>query len=345
MKKYTISICHSMRPSIGGMSKQAILHKSMLEEIGLNVIEICTNALTPFKFSTLCKMFMNTDKFNFLHIHASSYWGFLPVFYGLLSKKIRGGKIVLTYHGGMFKDFYKRYKILIDPILNQIDYINVPTKFLENEFKKNGFEEVTLISTVVSRNFMINAISFQREKIQPIFLVTRSFEPIYNIMMAVKAFEIILKKYPDAKLLLVGNGSEKNRIKEYINLKKIRNIKFTGQINHRHIVKYYLFSSIYLNPTNEDNSPASILEAYASGLSVVSTNVGGLPFIIEEGKTGYLVSKNDFNSMALKSIKLLDGSYSFKRLITRQREFVKKHNSYSSVKKSVASLYTKIIDE
>lgn len=334
-----------MRPSIGGISKQAVLHKSMLEDAGFKVKEICTKTLTPFKFSTLCKMFMSAGHFKILHIHASSYWGFLPVFYGLLSKKIRGGKIVLTYHGGMFKDFYKRYKFLIKSLLIQIDYINVPTKFLGNEFKKNGFEEVTQISTVVSRKFMNSAMSFERENIKPVFIVTRSFEPIYNILMAVKAFEIILKKYPYAKLLLLGDGSEKESIKEYVNLEKIRNVKFIGQINHRNIVKYYLFSSIYLNPTNEDNSPASILEAYASGLSVVSTNVGGLPYIIEEGKTGYLVSRNDFNTMALKSIKLLDGNYSFKNLVTRQREFVKTHNSYSSVKKSVLSLYSKIMDE
>ena len=85
----------------------------------------------------------------------------------------------------------------------------------------------------------------------------------------------------------------------------MQNVVFTGQLQNHKVIQLLQSSDVMINPTNVDNMPISILEAMAVGLPIVSTNVGGVPFLLENEVDGILVAKNDHNALADATISIL----------------------------------------
>src|SRR5690606_5008813 len=83
-------------------------------------------------------------------------------------------------------------------------------------------------------------------------------------------------------------------------------VNFTGKLKKKEWIKLSTAYDIFINTSDIDNTPVSVIEAMALGLPVVSTNIGGIPYLIEEGKTGLLVNPNDPEAMAKKIISLLN---------------------------------------
>ena len=96
-------------------------------------------------------------------------------------------------------------------------------------------------------------------------------------------------------------GPDKDGMKP--NLKKIANLKnlnveFAGKLSKKKWVKYSEQYDIFLNTTHYDNTPISVIEAMALGLPVISTNVGGIPFLLKDRQTALLVADNDIQAMS-----------------------------------------------
>src|SRR5947207_3056973 len=124
----------------------------------------------------------------------------------------------------------------------------------------------------------------------PHVVVTRNLEPIYDIPTALRAFATIRNQYPDARLSVAGSGplrGDLERVAESLHIADA--VTFTGRLDNEQLPELYRSANLMLNPSTVDNMPISILEALASGIPVVSTNVGGVPFVVEEGTTALLV--------------------------------------------------------
>ena len=98
-------------------------------------------------------------------------------------------------------------------------------------------------------------------------------------------------------------GPDKNNMKfellKYCKNTKVDNsITFTGRLNSSEWIKLSQKCNFFINTTSVDNTPLSVIESMALGIPVISTNVGGLPFLIKNKKNGYLVEKGDYKSMA-----------------------------------------------
>ena len=89
-------------------------------------------------------------------------------------------------------------------------------------------------------------------------------------------------------------------------LQLIRDVDFRGRVNPARMNELYDEAHIYLNSSNIDNMPGSILESFASGVPVVSTSAGGIKCIVAHEQTGLLVPKNDHEAMASWAIRLLE---------------------------------------
>jgi len=85
-----------------------------------------------------------------------------------------------------------------------------------------------------------------------------------------------------------------------------RRASFTGRVEHDEITRHYSASDIYLNASKIDNQPLSILEAFACGLPVVTTDAGGIPDIVTDENTGFLVPVGDHEALASRALKLLE---------------------------------------
>src|SRR5690606_185979 len=100
-------------------------------------------------------------------------------------------------------------------------------------------------------------------------------------------------------------------------------VKFTGKLKKKEWIKLSAYYDIFINSSDIDNTPVSVIEAMTLGLPVVSTNVGGIPFLIEDGITGLLVNPNDPEGMAGKINSLLEDPAKARLLAAHGRERIK----------------------
>lgn len=304
-------------PPYGGMAIQLQTMAENLKKDGFNVTVIKANQDIPpfcknlkgirtvinfiFYINTLLKNIPSTDV---VYILASSHlYFFAIVMPAVLLSNFYKKKTFINYRGGGPQDFFKKFRPLVRYIMKQTK-ITVPSGYLEKVIK----DYLELNSYIVPNIAYLDLFSYrERNPLKPYFLCTRHFEPMYNIPCVVKAFKIITKKFPEAKLGLVGDGPERKKIVNLVKQLGINDkVKFYGKLPHKELPKIYDNYDIFINASNIDNFPGSIVEAFAAGLPVVSTNPGGIPYLVEDGKTGLLVNINNYEALAKKAIFLLE---------------------------------------
>ncbi|CAM3647393.1 glycosyltransferase family 4 protein [Flavobacterium gelidilacus] len=170
-------------------------------------------------------------------------------------------------------------------------YVNVaPSSYLLDKFKSEGFDNIIFIPNSID----LNAYVFKtRAIIQPKLLWVRAFAAIYNPKMAVEVLKLLKEKYPEATLKMVGpdkDGSLRTTKKfaESLNLE----VNFTGKLSKEQWTNLASEYDVFINTTHFDNTPISVLEAMALGLPVVTTNVGGIPYMLTNHKNALLINDN-----------------------------------------------------
>ena len=130
-----------------------------------------------------------------------------------------------------------------------------------------------------------------------------NFRPLKRVMDVIKTFEIIQEKCP-SKLVMVGDGIEKNKAKLYCKENGLEDkVLFLGKSNE--IDRILCFTDLFLLPSEKESFGLAALEAMIHKVPVIATNVGGLPEIIQEGVSGFLLNVGDFKGMARQGLELL----------------------------------------
>jgi glycosyltransferase involved in cell wall biosynthesis len=322
LKKREKSICliSPFPPPYGGMAIQARKISSLLRESGFNVFEVKTNPELPKGPSVIAKIkgFRTLLRlFSFLyHLHkvlphvevVYFLTGFFNFFFwvtypALILIKIHGKRVILSARGGEGGKFFRRYGILVGPILRRVDTISVPSGFLQDVFK-----EILNIEPIVIPNISdLQQFSFrERFPVQPKLLTTRNLEAMYNVACVIKAFKEVRRHFPESILGIVGDGSQRKLLEKMVRDLGLKDcVTFYGRVEHAEIQNLYNQYDFYMNASNVDNFPGSILEAFASGLPVISTSVGGIPYLVKDGVTGLLVQMNDYVALAEKVVQLV----------------------------------------
>src|SRR5690606_24148004 len=166
-----------------------------------------------------------------------------------------------------------------------------PSKYMFEEFKKRGFENLTYIPNTIE---IENDPFQQRSIISAKLLWVRSFSEIYNPLLALKIVEILKSKGMEASLCMVGPDKDGSLERCKIVAKELDlPVTFTGMLPKKEWITLSQKFNIFINTTNFDNMPVSIMEAMPLGLPIISTNVRGMPIRIEDHKDGILVPQND----------------------------------------------------
>jgi glycosyltransferase involved in cell wall biosynthesis len=130
----------------------------------------------------------------------------------------------------------------------------------------------------------------------------RAFHAIYNPVLAVEVLARIRTEYPEVRLTMIGpdkrDGSLQQAKAAAHRLGVAPAVSFRGPIPKSDVPWHLAQAGIFLNTANCDNTPVSVLEALACGLAVVSTKVGGIPFLLDHGRTALLVPPGDAAEMA-----------------------------------------------
>ena len=221
--------------------------------------------------------------------------------------------IVTTLHGTdiTLVGNHPSYKTAVTFSINKSDIVTCVSKSLKED-TINQFEikkEIKVIPNFIDINKYIiqqdlcvveNPIPFDK------FIVSHvsNFRPVKNVSNVIKVFYNIHKEI-DCKLLMIGEGPEKTKAEKMCHdLGISHRVEFLGNTNQ--VEKNLCHSDLFLLPSSTESFGLAALEAMASKVAVISSNVGGLSEINIDGKTGYVCDFNDIDSMTTKAISILN---------------------------------------
>lgn len=244
------------------------------------------------------------------HVFSASYASFLLApLPAILTARAHGRPVILNYRSGEAPDHLARSAIA-RRTLASVDLNVVPSRFLVDVFARFGVRASIIPNLVDLDRFRFRP----RAPLTPRLLSTRNFDALYNVACTLRAFRVIQDRYGDATLTLVGDGPERRRLEALAGHLALRGVAFVGRVPPTEIAQYYASHDIYVQSPNIDNMPASILEAFASGLPVVSTDAGGIGAILTHREHGLLVPLDDHIGLARGVIELLESPALAERL-------------------------------
>jgi L-malate glycosyltransferase len=246
-------------------------------------------------------LFQQLRQADVVHVFSASYTSFLLApLPAILIAKALGKPVVLNYRSGEAPDHLQRSAIA-RWALRHVDRNAVPSRYLRDVFAGFGIDSLIVPNVIALDRFPYTP----RRPLRPRLLSTRNLDGLYNVACTLRAFRRVQDVYPDASLTLVGGGTEEMRLRALAASLNLRHVTFAGRVAPEAIAAFYAAHDIYLQSPNLDNMPASVLEAFASGLPVVSTEAGGVPAILRHGEHGLLAPVNDAEALAAHVLQLL----------------------------------------
>jgi glycosyltransferase involved in cell wall biosynthesis len=197
-----------------------------------------------------------------------------------------------------------------------------PSGYLKQAFERSGFKNVVYIPNSIE----IAKYEYKlRTSFAPKLLWVRAFASIYNPNMAVKVLFELQKKYPNTILTMVGPDKDGSlqTTKDFAESMGVT-INFTGQLSKEDWWQLASQHDIFINTTHLDNTPVSVMEAMALGLLVVSTNVGGIPYLLIDKENALLVNDDDDYAMTKAILDLLVNKEKSNLLTRNARTFIEK---------------------
>ncbi|MBL8483666.1 MAG: glycosyltransferase family 4 protein [Rhodocyclaceae bacterium] len=306
-------------PPSGGMANQCRQLRDLLAAEGVSVDLVQVNApyqpawagrlrgvralfrLLPY----LANLWRACGRNDVLHLMANSGWAWhLYAAPAIWIARLRGTPIIVNYRGGEAASFFAAAPRWVHATLARADRLAVPSGYLEAVFGAMGFKSVVIPNIINLDRFKPRAAVAGQNA--PHLIVTRNLEPIYDIPTALAAFAIILREFPRARITVAGSGPERGRLEALAaELGIAPAVNFCGRVDNHDIPALYAGADLMLNPSTVDNMPISILEAFASGVPVVSTNVGGIPYVARDGHSALLVAPRAPEAMAAAALRVL----------------------------------------
>jgi len=211
----------------------------------------------------------------------------------------RAGKpYVLTLHGGALPAFARRWPGRVRRLLRSAAAVTTPSRYLWEQMRLYR-PDLRLLPNPLDIKCYPFAL---RQRPQPRLVWLRAFHRIYNPTLAPRVVALLAREFPDVHLTMVGpdkgDGSLQATRHLAVELGVADRIAWPGGVPKADVPAWLSQGDIFLNTTNVDNTPVSVLEALACGLCVVSTNVGGIPYLLEHEEDALLVPPNDLEAMA-----------------------------------------------
>lgn len=201
-------------------------------------------------------------------------------------------------HGGDFPKRMDSSRGFVDSILAHAYRVVVPSGYLHEELTKRGYSATLIPNAIPVSNYPFRL----RDPIFPRLLFVRAFSQIYQPQTALYALKEILKFYPTARLCMVGPDKDGTlgkcrRLAKELGIQQA--VTFAGHLDKASWHQLSSEYSLFINTSTKDNMPVSVIEAMALGLPVISTNPGGIRYLIDHGTNGILVNVGDFDAIAM----------------------------------------------
>ena len=317
-----VCVVGPLPPPSGGMANQCEQLVRLLRADGVSVELVCTNPpyrprwigslpvlragfrLLPY----LLHLWRAIGRAAVVHVLANSGWAWhLFAAPAIVVARWRDTPVIINYRGGNADSFLARAPRHVRRLLAAGSLRVTPSVFLQRVFARYGLSAEVVPNIIdLSRFAPVPRRSFGDA---PHLVVTRNLEEIYDIPTALRAFALIRAVLPQAQLTVAGSGPELERLQTLVGELGLGNsVRFAGRIANAAMPAVYAAADCMLNPSTVDNMPNSILEAFASGVPVVSTDAGGIPDLVQDGVTGLLVAVGDEQTMARAALRVLQST-------------------------------------
>jgi len=232
--------------------------------------------------------------------HVDVYSGPAFVWAELVCWALRRAKkpYMLTLRGGNLPAFAQRTGKRVPRLLQSTSIVTTPSAYLLEQMRPYR-QELVLLPNPLD----LSKYSFKhREHPAPKLVWLRSFHEMYNPSLAVQVVVRIAQDFPDVRLIMMGpdrgDGSFQATKKLAVKLGVADRLTFRGPVTKDEIPHLLHEGDIFLNTPRVDNTPVTVLEAMASGLCIVSTSVGGIPYLLEDECDALLVPAGEDAVMA-----------------------------------------------
>ncbi len=228
--------------------------------------------------------------------------------------RLLGKPYVLTLHGGALPTFARRWPRRVRRLLGSAAAVTSPSPFLQEEMRAYR-GDVKLCPNPLD----LGEYPFRlRTRVRPRLVWLRTFHDLYNPTLAVRVLARLKPSVRDVELLMVGPARQPESLARVRRLASQLGVEdrltIAGAIQKRDVPSWLNRADIFLNTTNVDNTPVSVMEALACGLCVVSTDAGGVRVLLRDGQLGLLVPLDDDRAMAAAVRRLLDDGELAERL-------------------------------
>lgn len=221
----------------------------------------------------------------------------IGIFYARIFRK----PSVLLFYGGKLAEEYPRWPWIYNWVFRNTTCIVAASGYIGGLIEGWGFP-VTIVPHIIKDAVWPYR---QRDELRPRLLYLRSMDADdYNPMLAIRTLKRLLPEFPDLTMTMIGKGTGRAELEEVVERENLP-VTFMQNVEHDDLIKVIAEHDIFINTPNFDNQPVCLIEAMTSGMPIVTTNVGGIPWMFEDGEVGYLVDRDDDAAMADRVRELL----------------------------------------
>jgi glycosyltransferase involved in cell wall biosynthesis len=208
-----------------------------------------------------------------------------------------GKPYILVLHGGSLPAFARHSNRRVHRLLRSAAKVVTPSRYLQEEMRpyRHGL-------MLLPNPLNVQAYPFQpRGTVRPRLVWLRAFHELYNPGLALQVTAKLTRSFPGVELIMIGpdkgDGSYARTLQSVEAMQLTNRVRLVTGIPKECVPSALQEGDIFLNTTRADNTPVSVMEAMASGLCVVSTNVGGIPYLLEADRDAVLVPSDDAAAM------------------------------------------------
>ena len=237
-------------------------------------------------------------------------------------------------------------RVIAKTLLKNADAVIALTQDMRNRIQSiyrreifvvpNGFElKENPASPKRAEKFQIN------DRSSIIFVGT--LRPVKGLQYLILAMGTVKQEIPNAELLIVGDGPQKEYLKELVRRENLgQAVSFAGKVDNEKIPEYLASSDIFVLPSLSEGFPTVLLEAAAYGLPIVATNVSGNSEIIKDGENGFLVSPEDPACLSDKITALLKNRELMGKISDNNKKMANEF-SWSKITSEIKKIFSKSV--
>lgn len=300
-----------------------------LREEGFSVTVMDRRPGIDWRMTYRLSRFLRHENVDLIHAHQ-----YTPFFYAVVARLLcRRPPILFTEHGRYHPDYPRRKRIIANRLLlERRDRVvgvgeAVRQALIHNEGIRPERVEVIYngIDVATFANGSLDHAGTRRELgLAPddfVLLLVARLDPLKDLTTAVCTVERLVKQHPRTRLLLVGEGPERAMVETLIREKQLEeHVRLLGL--RQDVAHLLAAADVFLLTSISEGIPVTVLEAMAAGVPVVSTSVGGLPEMIDDGRNGLLAPAKDDEALAEQVLRLIKDPDLRKRLAAAGKQDV-----------------------